>query len=354
MTDNNKKAPTLLLEPPPWAELNNEIWLGSTLQLHRNVEKYLFPGRMEASRRTQLLKIMEQMLMQQSQFKQPRFLPAEEIQPVDKELLAEHFFVSYDLQQAHVGEGFLVDQTGRFLAICNMRDHLMLLQLDWRGELEEQWNQLATLEAELGKKLSFAFSSRFGFLTSDPSLSGTGLVVQCYLHLPALIHANRLHEALQPYDEISCTSLMGEGEGFVGDLVVLRNSITLGTTEESIVAILRQATTHLITSEKAARAALIEKNDVAMRDKVGRAFGLLANSLQLQAAETLDQLSLLKLGVHLNWVTGITPALCNQLFFLTRRGHLSAHLHRSLEHDEVPQARAAVLRELLRPAQFAL
>jgi protein arginine kinase len=352
MTDNSPQAPTLQLEPPPWAELTNEIWLGSTLQLHRNVEKYLFPGRLESAKRAQLLKIMEQMFLQQPQFKEPRFLRAEELSPIDKQRLAEHFFVTSDLQQAHIGEGFLIDQTGRFLAICNMRDHLVLLQEDWHGELEESWNALADLEVELGNKLTFAFSTRFGFLTADPFQCGTGLVVECYLHLPALIRSNKLQEALAPYEEISCSSLMGEGEGFVGDLVVLRNSATLGTTEESIVASLRQVTSHLTTSEKAARSELAEKNDVTMRDKVGRAFGLLANSLQLQAPETLDQLSLIKLGVHLNWITGITPALCNQLFFLTRRGHLAAYLNRGLEHDEVPQQRAALLRELLRPAHF--
>jgi protein arginine kinase len=358
MKDNNNKkrdaGPSLRLESPPWADINNEIWLASTLELHRNVDKYLFPIRLEASRRGQLLKLIEQSIVKLPQLTQPRFLPAEELQPTDKELLAEHFLVATNLQQAHIGEGFIVDQTGRFLAICNMRDHLALLHLDWKGELEDQWNHLAALETDVGKSMAYAFSNRFGFLTSDPFQCGTGLIIHCYLHLPALIHTGQLQEVLQVQEEISCTSLLGEGEGFVGDLVVIRNSATIGTTEESIVAALRQATTRLMAAEKSARSTLADKKEVALRDKVGRAFGILANSLQLQAAEALDQLSLLKLGVHLGWITGITPALCNQLYFLTRRGHLSAHLQRALEPEEVPQQRATLLRDLLRSAQVAI
>jgi protein arginine kinase len=351
----NKKrdaSPQLTLELPPPADLNQEVWLASTLSLHRNVDKYLFPGCLEPHRRAQLLQLMETALRQLPQLRQPRFMPAEELPPTDKELLGEHYLVNATLQQAHAGEGFLIDQPGNFLAICNVQDHLVLHQLEWKGELEDQWNRLATMEAELTKTLPFAFSPRFGFLTANPTQCGTGLIVQCFLHLPALIHTSRLQELLKPQEELVFSSLLGEGEGYVGDLLVLRNTATLGTTEESIITTLRQATSRLISAETAARTALISQPDLTLRNKIGRAFGLLAHSVQLDAAEALDQMSLLKLGVHLQWVTGLTPAQCNALFFLLRRGHLSAHHHRPLDPDEAPLRRADLIRDLLRPAQF--
>jgi protein arginine kinase len=347
-----KAADQLVLELPALEENANPVWLASTLELHRNVDKYLFPGRLEPARRTQLLKILETSLRQLPQLRQPRFLPADQLHHLDKELLGEHFLTTANLQQAHADEGFLLDQQFQFLAVCNLRDHLVLHQLDTKGELEDQWNRLAALEAELGKSLAFAYSSKFGFLTADPSQCGTGLIIHCFLHLPALIHTNQLQEALKPHEELTYSSLLGEGEGFVGDLLVLRNSATLGTTEESIVTALRQATNRLIGAETAARTQLAQKSDLQMRDRVGRAFGLLGHSVQLAAAEALDQMSLLKLGVHLNWVTGLTPAQCNALFFQLRRGHLSAQLHRPLDPEEANLRRADLLRDLLRNAQF--
>jgi protein arginine kinase len=86
-------------------------------------------------------------------------------------------------------------------------------------------------------------------------------------------------------------------------------------------------------------------------DQISRAFGLLLHSYQLQTKETINALSLLKLGLSLGMISGITPQQIHALFFLCRRPHL-AKLAKvpSTDPQELAHERAAFLHKELKNA----
>ena len=96
--------------------------------------------------------------------------------PLEKELFAEHFLTPYNLHQHHSGEAFIVDSRGTFLASMNLENHIHLELIDTRGELESSWSHLVKIEMALGRQFNYCFSPRFGFLTADPTHSGTGFI----------------------------------------------------------------------------------------------------------------------------------------------------------------------------------
>ena len=312
--------PSFLLEHTPWLEEASPIWPATSFVLHRNLARYNFPPKLTESAASNVLNLLRNALFDTKLLKEPLFLKSEELSPLDKEFLFEHFLCLEGFQQPMKNQGFVVADSALFLAMINIQDHLQLHMLDCKANWEHAYTRLSTLDTFIGKHLEYAFTPKFGYLTSDPKISGVALLVRVFLHLPALIHTGN---ALPKEEEVTLTSLQGPLENSVGDIVVLQNSYTLGLSEENILRSLQAETSKLISLESALRNELKTKNNANMKDQVSRAFGLLLHSYQLQTKEALDALSLIKLGVHLGWVIGMTDTKINDIFFKCRHAHLS-------------------------------
>ena len=336
----------------PWDSHPNSIWLGSTLTLLRNVEKFNFPAKLATDKRKQILSLLSKGILNSDQLKKPKLVAAEEVSPVEKEFLMEHFLPQQSFQQAYTGEAFIWDETGKFLALLNLKDHLLLEWIDTREELELSWDRLVKIELELNKNVNFAFSPKFGFLTADPTLCGSGFIVTIFLHLPALLYTHRLEELINKHKEdcIEQIGLQGDPSEMIGDIFAFRNRLTLGVTEEAILATLRTLATKLLLEEKSVRQYLKKENEnkvAEVKDKVSRAYAILMHSYQIEAIEALQALSLVKLGLDLEWLKGISQSVLNQLLFACRRAHLICNNEQKISQEELPHKRAEFIHKTL-------
>lgn len=308
----------------PWFEHDQEIWIASSLILKRNIEKFAFPGKLDAEQRKQIVSLLTKGIADNTTLKSPTFLTSEEATPTQKEFLYEHFLSGQSFQQAHSGEAFAWDTDGQFVAYLNLQDHLQLQFIEISEKLEERWNQLVELETALSQSVGFAFHPKFGFLTANPMECGSAVKMATFLQVPALLQSNQLDETIAELgsQKIEFTGMQGDPDQRIGHVIRLSNRYTLGVAEEDIMSSLQRATTKLLLAEKSARSNLKAEPDPTTKDQVHRAFGLLTHSLQLEPVEALDALSLLKLGLDVGWVTGTDPTTLNKLFFQCRRGHL--------------------------------
>lgn len=341
----------------PWVNNDNIIWLASTVSLYRNVEKFTFPGKLDLNRRKQIISLVSNELLKEEHLKEPILLKIEDLSPVEKQLFAEHFMTPYNLHQLHSGEAFVIDNRGIFFAGLNLENHIQLELIDVKGELETSWNQLVKIETALGKKFNYCFSPRFGFLTSDPTLSGTGFILSVFLQPSALIHTNKLNEAMKRLsnDRLTFSGIQGSKEEYVGDVLIVKNNYTLGVSEEEIISTLRFFTTKLMVEEGSARSQLKHTENAELMDKVSRAFGILIHSYRIETREALNEISLIKLGVDLGWIEGITPAELNYLFFHSRRAHLLSSLKEpEIPLDQIPHKRAEFIHATLKNAKLKI
>ncbi len=340
--------PPSLLEHIPWESVANPIWPATTFILHRNLVRYPFPPKMSEANFKQTLPILSEPFTQLPLLSNPTFLPADQITTFEKEFLYEQFLASDSLQNTLRGQGFVVDDSSKFLGLLNIQDHLQLLLIDTQGAWENAWNKLNQIETKLSASLDFAFSPRFGYLTANPALSGTGLVVQAYLHVPAIIHLGQLPETLlkQGDEGITATSLGGTTDEVIGDLLILQNAFTLGVTEENILHAIHSMSMKLMALEKSLRSHLKNEENPEIKDQVCRAFAILLHSYQIDAKEALSALSLMKLGLDLGWIEGVTDAKLTQLLFNCRRAHLSSLIQEPLtEPHEAARKRAEFLHQ---------
>lgn len=328
-----------------WENENNSVWIGSSLILERNLAHAKFVPKLGEADMNHIKASLAEIFPKIPSLNSPTFFPAETVSALDKEYLFEHFLCLDTFQNGGIGQGFVVDHSETFLALINLKNHLQLQLLDSSGDLLSAGGRLSQIETEIGQKIVYAFSPKWGYLTSERARCGTALSVVVYLHLPALHHTHQLYEVLKTQNDPSLISFGLEGDlnDLVGDFLLLKNRYTLGVTEQEILNSLQMAALQLIAKETALRPTL--KESAPTKDFVCRAFGLLKNSYHLQTKEAFNALSALKLGVDLGWVQGISAQRLQTLFFQCRRAHLSHLLH--IDPKDLARSRAVMIHKAI-------
>lgn len=349
MSRSDDRMISLLSQSSLWKENGNQVWLASTLSIFRNIDKFNFPNKLQGSQQKVIVNLLESALLKEGVLKNPLITPAEELDPMGKEYLTEHFLSTTGFYHAHAGEAFAVEKSGNFLATINIGDHLHLTLIDTHGEVEKMWNRLIKIETAIGKAVNFSFSPRFGFLTSDPAECGSAIEIAAYLQLPALIHSEAIDEILSKNSDnsVAITGMHGSPTEVVGDLLLVKNNYTLGTTEEKTLATIENIATKLSVEENSKRQEIKQKGNGEIKDRVSRAYGILLHSYQIEAIEALNAISLVKLGRSLGWVNGISYSELNSLFFNCRRAHLLYRYNGEVAQEELAHKRAEYIHETL-------
>ncbi len=339
--------------PSNWKESINSIWLFSRLGIRRNIENYKFPGKMTVDERCSLRDVIYKILQKCPQIKSPSFFSSSELEPLAKDYLYEHFLNPTSIQYIHQGEGVCCANKGRLFCQLNSEDHLRLSIVDKSNDLFDLWKELVACELFLEKELGFSFNSRFGFLTAHPEECGTGVDAHAFLQLPALIYTGEFEKYSKEHEILCLESLDGTTDQFIGDLVVLKNHSSLGFKEENLLGQIQDLAIKLVVKEQGLRKTLSKSNDPKLYDLIGRAFGLLKHSYQMDMHEAFDALGKVRLGLDLNWIKNISHKRLNKLLFASRRGHLCiSQKISSTDPKEINRERASFFRKAFKRVSF--
>jgi protein arginine kinase len=169
------------------------------------------------------------------------------------------------------------------------------------------------------------------------------------LHLPGLVLDEHIAQIVQSVNKLGLAvrGFYGEGTEALGNIFQVSNQMTLGEDESKIVQRLEKVLAQIIEHEENARAAIMEKKPKMVLNHIGRAYGTLANAHSISSKETMNLLSLLKLGVDLGLFPGVDRALVDELFLTTQPAHLQKQFTEKLGADERDLIRADMLRERL-------
>jgi hypothetical protein len=121
-----------------------------------------------------------------------------------------------------------------------------------------------------------------------------------------------------------------------------------GRDEPAIVERLEKVLSQIIEHEENARQTLLEKKPKVVFNHIGRAYGILANAHSISSKETMNLLSLLRLGVDMGLFPGTERSLVDELFLVTQPAHLQKQLSRQLSAEERDFIRADMVRERLK------
>ena len=329
---------------------NDRIVMSSRVRLARNLREASFPG---WAKKPERVKILETILPAVSALPEMADSFAEamdNLTALDKQILVERHLISREHAAKNVGSGIVLNREESFCVMINEEDHLRMQALRPGFQIREAWNAIDRLDSALEKKLNFAFDNELGYLTACPTNLGTGIRVSAMLHLPGLVLAEQINPIIQSVNKLGLAvrGLYGEGTEALGNIFQVSNQMTLGESETAIVERLEKVLSQIIEHEENARQTLLEKKPKTVFNHVGRAYGVLANAHSISSKETMNLLSLLRLGIDLGSFPGTERALVDELFLTTQPAHLQKQISDKLSAEERDLIRADMVRERLK------
>jgi protein arginine kinase len=328
---------------------HNRIVTSSRVRLARNLRGLHFPG---WARRTERLKALE--LIRPAVEALPQLAGAfsetmDNLSPLDKDILVERHLISREHAAKSAGSGLVLNREESLCVMINEEDHLRMQALRPGLQLKQAYTAIDQVDSRLEKRLDYAFTPELGYLTACPTNLGTAIRVSAMLHLPGLVLAEHINQIVQSVNKLGLAvrGLYGEGTEALGNVFQVSNQMTLGESEADIVEKLNKVISQIIEHEENARGTLLERKPKAVYNHIGRAYGTLANAHSISSKETMNLLSMMRLGIDLGLFPEADRALVDELFILTQPGHLQSLHTDKLKPEDRDIIRADMLRERL-------
>jgi protein arginine kinase len=329
---------------------SDRIVTSSRVRLARNLRGLSFPGWAKKAERVKTLEKIRPAVEELRQMSGGFSESMDTLSALDKQILVERHLISREHAAKNAGSGLVLNRELSICVMINEEDHLRMQALRPGLQLLEAWQAIDQLDSALEKKLDYAFSQNLGYLTACPTNLGTGIRVSAMLHLPALVLSEQINQIVQAVNKLGLAvrGLYGEGTEALGNVFQVSNQMTLGESENEIVERLNKVLAQVVEHEENARATLLESKPKMIFNHIGRAYGILANAHSISSKETMNLLSLLRLGVDLALFPGTDRGLVDELFLITQPAHLQKNYSEKLSAEERDLLRADMLRERLR------
>ena len=329
---------------------HDRIVMSSRVRLARNLKGAAFPGWAKKPERMKVLEIIRPAVESLPEMKDSFSEAMDNLAALDKQILVERHLISREHAAKNTGSGVVLNREETFCVMINEEDHLRMQALRPGLQIRQVWNAIDRFDSELEKTLDYAFDNELGYLTACPTNLGTGIRVSAMLHLPGLVLSEQINPIIQSVNKLGLAvrGLYGEGTEALGNVFQVSNQMTLGENEPAIVERLEKVLSQIIEHEENARQTLLEKKPKVVFNHIGRAYGILANAHSISSKETMNLLSLMRLGVDMGLFPGAERSLVDELFLVTQPAHLQKKLSDKLSAEERDLIRADMVRERLK------
>lgn len=330
----------------------DDIVLTSRIRIARNLQGFPFPTLATDAHANEIVELVGQAAQHQAMKRLGNFelVRCRDLSALDRQVFVEKHLISPDLAQQEK-HGALVLRDDEVVSIMvNEEDHLRIQCILPGLRLHEGWQCASEIDDALEQTLTYAYHEQYGYLTACPTNVGTGIRASVMMHLPGLALTGGIQRLLTAVSQVGLAvrGIYGEGSESYGNLYQVSNQITLGESEEEIIANLQSVVQQLIEHERNARKLLMERNRVQLEDRVSRSFGILAYARKMDSRETLERLSDVRLGIDLGIIQGVSAGILKELMVLTQPACLQKFYNRELSPNERDIRRAQLIRDRLR------
>lgn len=326
-----------------------DVVISTRIRLARNLRDFPFYSRMsDAQRRAVIDKVGEAIV-------KARFPGEKELTVYKSDDLTNIQLLSF-LQKHIISNDFAGDDHPRALILSKdetisimvgEEDHLRIQVMGEGLQPAACYEMADKIDDLLCETIEYAYDKDLGYLTHCPTNLGTGLRASVMLHLPALEHTGMIRQVVNTVSKLGLAirGSYGEGTEAVGSIYQLSNQVTLGISEKDAIANLETITNQIIATEREARRTILQQTD--FDDKIYRTLGTLKYARKMSSRELIDLLSLLRMGVSVGLVKGITYEQINKLTSDTGSAEISQMTASKDDPEERDRIRADIVRTAL-------
>lgn len=328
---------------------NSDIVMSSRIRLARNISRLSFPNKASKKDLSETMAMIFGVMQEINYFKDSIFIKISDLDNVDKQFLIERHLMSHEHATSPEGKALVVSKEETLSVMVNEEDHLRLQVMKSGFDLIETWNIINSIDNALSEKLDFAFSINWGYLTACPTNTGTAIRGSVMLHLPALVMTKQINKVLTAIAKLSFASrgFYGEGTQASGNFYQISNQVSLGHSEQEVIQNITGLIRQIIEQEEQARQALLLQNKAMLEDKIARSCGILKSAHIITSQETVELLSMVRLGIDLGIINDINRKAINELFIMIQPAHLQKFEGKKLSASERDTKRASLIREKL-------
>lgn len=282
---------------------DNDIMVSTRVRIARNIKKYPFPNMMSEKDAKGVCDDVKSAIFNSNSSLAGDFeyLELAKTNPVNIRALTEQHFISPDLAKSKFGS-VLINKDRTMSIMVNEEDHIRLQVILSGLKLKEAWETASKVDDLIEESVEYAFDEELGYLTACPTNLGTGLRASVMMHLPALTMTREISKIISSAGGlgIAVRGIYGEGSEALGNLYQISNQITMGSTEEELIAKVENIAKQIEGYEREARKNLLKNNKTALENRVWRSYGILKYSREISSKEAKALISDVILGKALN------------------------------------------------------
>ncbi len=303
----------------------SDIVVSSRIRLARNLADFPFIRRCSDEDRVNIERTVRARMDSLSDWDDVSYVDIEDLSEIDRQFLVERQLISREIAESDGSRAVAMDPAERYSVMVNEEDHLRIQVMNSGLDLRAGWQEINALDDKLEGAILYAFHPKYGYLTACPTNVGTGLRVSVMLHLPALVITGQIDKVFRSMTRINVTvrGLYGEGSQYTGDFYQVSNQVTLGHSEDDLLALVGdEVVPRIIEYERKARSFLVDQGQQDLNDEVSRALGILSTAKKISSEETMHYLSKVRMGVNLGLIDNVEVGTINKLFIHTQPAHL--------------------------------
>ncbi|MDF1659623.1 MAG: protein arginine kinase [Verrucomicrobiales bacterium] len=326
---------------------NANIVLSSRIRLARNLTTAPFTNRATLDELESVLATVESAVSRIPHFKDSTFFRLQEMTAVDRQFLIERHLMSPALAEHPEGRAVIVSKEEMLSVMVNEEDHLRIQLMQSGFSLDSAWKVIDAIDNELSGQLPYAWLPDFGFLTACPTNTGTAMRGSVMLHLPALVMTRQMESIKLALAKLNYTSrgYYGEGSEAIGNCYQISNQVSLGRSEEQIIQNINSLIHDVVEKEQQAREFLLETSRPMLEDRICRAWGILNSARVISSHETIELVSMVRLGVDAGIIEDLDYRSLNEVFILIQPAHLQKIMGKPLTSADRDIYRATLIRE---------
>ena len=327
-----------------------DVVLSSRARLARNLEGFPFVNKCSIEDCQEVVSLLSKASSEIQDGISLDWIPLHKLDKLRSQLFVERHLVSSKLIQSNLPRAVAIGKELIRSVMVNEEDHIRIQCIRPGLQLSSVFDDVSDLDCRLNEFISYAFHKSLGYLTACPTNVGTGARFSVMVHLPGLRivkDLNRIQNASKAMS-LAIRGFHGEGSRALGDIYQVSNQVTLGYTEQELLALISdEFLPPVIEWERKARMHIIETNAAQLDDKIYRAIGTLKTARILSLEEAMQCLGHIRLGITTNRISDIDINLINQSFINIQPAHIKWHSNSDLSEEEIPKVRCDLIRELL-------
>ncbi|MFA5068900.1 MAG: protein arginine kinase [Candidatus Omnitrophota bacterium] len=328
----------------------SDIAMSSRIRLARNIDGLLFVDWSDEQTKHKVIELSKKAVSSSDYMKDAMYVDMSILDPIDKQFLIERHLISREHAIDAKYKAVFISRGEETSIMINEEDHLRLQVMQSGIALGEAWDIMIRLEKDMERNIRFAYSDCWGYLTACPTNTGTGLRASVMMHLPAIVLTGQINGLMKAVSKLGLTvrGFFGEGTEAIGNFFQISNQVTMGRGEEETIDNLTRIIKQIVAQERGSREFLKEKKGDIIEDKISRAYATLESAHIITSGETIDLLSLVRLGIGLGMIKKMNAQCLNELFILIQPAHLQKLAGGALPPSERDIKRAEIIKSRLK------